>query len=37
VEALTGCLAEQLDVPADDATLLTFVDWLADNEGGGTG
>ena len=37
VAALTQCLADEVGVPADDADLTTFVDWLADNEDPVTG
>jgi hypothetical protein len=36
VDALTQCLADEIGVPTDDPTLVTFVDWLAHTEDGAT-
>jgi len=35
-EALTQCLADELDVLPDDPDLVVFVDWLAVNEDAST-
>jgi hypothetical protein len=36
VDALTQCLADEIGVPTDDPTLVTFVDWIARTEDGAT-